>query len=193
MKVKLVKHIILFIFIFMSSLFFDEAIKIYKNILFNTNITMLIVTLIAGLFGFMVAVIPFAIQLFNQDNEKKENNFLNKLMKKDKFDFFIKPMFNRFIKMLYLMFILFIYYFILNLIQTIDFKEISFLYEEIFKISLLKLGITVLIYIYLLLIFSFFLMLRNIIRDLQSLVFYFFKSKENDFIKDNNHKLEKQK
>lgn len=191
MKAKLVKHIILFIFIFMSSLFFEEAIRIYKNILFNTNITMLIVTLIAGLFGFMVAVIPFAIQLFNQDNEKKENNFLNKLMKKDKFDFFIKPMFNRFIKMLYIMFILFIYYFILNLIQTIDFRGMSFIYEEVFKISLLKLGITVLIYIYLLLIFRFFLMLRNIIRDLQSLVFYFFKSKENDFIKENNHKLKK--
>lgn len=186
----LTKYLILLIIIFIG-LFIEQIFNFYKTIVFDGNIITLLVSLISGLFGFTVAVIPFAIQLFNQDNTNKKNDFLNKLMKKDKFDFFIKPMFNRFIKMLYIMFILFIYYFILNLIQTIDFRGMSFIYEEVFKISLLKLGITVLIYIYLLLIFRFFLMLRNIIRDLQSLVFYFFKSKENDFIKENNHKLKK--
>lgn len=106
-------------------------------------------------------------------------------MKKDKFNFFVKPMFNRFIRMLYIMFFLFIYAFFLNILQTIDFKSIYFLHVEIFKISLYKFGIIVLFCAYIMLIFEFFMMLRNIIRDLQTLVFNFFKSKEEGFNKEN--------
>lgn len=179
MKV-LYKNIGLFIIVLIG-LFSEQLFNIYKNIIFNTNITILLVTIIAGLFGFIVAVIPFAIQLFNQDNLNKRNRFLNKLMTKKKFGFFVKPMFNRFIKMLNIMFMLFIYTFLLNILQTIDFKNTTFLYKEIYEISLYKFGIGCLFYIYLVLIIQFFTMLRNIIRDLQTLVFNFFKVKEDEF------------
>ena len=173
------KYFILFLIVSLG-LFFEPIISLYKSIVLNVNIVVLLVTLIAGLFGFIVAVIPFAIQLFNQDNANQKNDFLNKLMKKDKFNFFVKPMFNRFIKMLYIMFFLFIYAFFLNVLQTINLKSIDFLYIEILKIPIYKFGIVFLFYGYIILIAEFFIMLRNIIRDLQTLVFNFFKSKEND-------------
>ncbi len=176
----ILKYIIIFVLV-VAGLFFDTVINIYKDIILNTNIVVLLVTLIAGLFGFIVAVIPFAIQLFNQDNSDKKNSFLNKLMTKKKFDFFVKPMFNRFIKMLYVMFILFLYTFLLNILQTIDFKDITFIFKEIYEIPLYKYGIVFLFYLYVVLIIQFFTMLRNIIRDLQTLVFNFFKVKEEEF------------
>ncbi len=172
------RYIILFFIVFIG-LFFEEIISLYKSIVLNVNIVILLVTLIAGLFGFIVAVIPFAIQLFNQDNTNQKNDFLNKLMKKDKFNFFVKPMFNRFIKMLYIMLFLFIYAFFLNVLQTANLKNFSFMYIEIFTIPIYKIGIVFLFYGYIVLITEFFIMLRNIIRDLQTLVFNFFKSKEN--------------
>jgi len=178
MKV-LSRYLVLFIIIFLG-LFSEQLLNIYKNIIINVNISILLITLISGLFGFIVAVIPFAIQLFNQDNTSKKNDFLNKLMQKDKFNFFIKPMFNRFIKTLYIMFSLFLYAFFLNILQSIDIKSISFLYKEIFEIPLYKFGIVILFYIYLVLIIEFFTMLKNIIRDLQTLVFNFFKVKEDE-------------
>jgi len=75
------KYIILFFIVF-TGVFFEPIISLYKSIVLNVNIVILLVTLIAGLFGFIVAVIPFAIQLFNQDNTNHKNDFLNKLMKK---------------------------------------------------------------------------------------------------------------
>ncbi len=102
-------------------------------------------------------------------------------MTKKKFDFFVKPMFNRFIKMLYVMFILFLYTFLLNILQTVDFKDITFIFKEIYEIPLYKYGIVFLFYLYVVLIIQFFTMLRNIIRDLQTLVFNFFKVKEEEF------------
>lgn len=173
------KYIILF-FIVLIGLFFEQITSLYKSIVLNVNIVILLVTLIAGLFGFIVAVIPFAIQLFNQDNTNHKNDFLNKLMKKDKFDFFVKPMFNRFIKMLYIMLFLFIYAFFLNVLQTVNLKNFTFMYVEIFTIPIYKFGIVFLFYGYIVLIIEFFIMLRNIIRDLQTLVFNFFKSKEKE-------------
>lgn len=173
------KYILLFFIVF-TGLFFEETINLYKSIVLSVNIVVLLVTLIAGLFGFIVAVIPFAIQLFNQDNANHKNDFLNKLMKKDKFNFFVKPMFNRFIKMLHIMLFLFMYAFFLNILQTINFKNFSFMYIELLKIPIYKFGIVVIFYGYIVLISEFFIMLRNIIRDLQTLVFNFFKSKEND-------------
>lgn len=172
------RYIILFFFVLIG-LFFEEIISLYISIVLNVNIVILLVTLIAGLFGFIVAVIPFAIQLFNQDNTNHKNDFLNKLMKKDKFNFFVKPMFNRFIKMLYIMLFLFIYAFFLNVLQTVNLKNFSFMYIDIFTIPIYKIGIIFLFYGYIVLIAEFFIMLINIIRDLQTLVFNFFKSKEN--------------
>ena len=174
---KTIKYFGLFVIIFIA-LFNNNLLNIYKDIVFNANIVILLETLIAGLFGFIIVVIPFVIQLFNQDNINKKNEFLNKLMKKDKFEFFVKPMFNRFIKMLYIMLLLFMYAFFLNILQAIDLKSTSFLYAEIFKIPFYKYGVLFLFYVYIVLIIDFFMMLRYIIRDLQTLVFIFFKSKE---------------
>jgi hypothetical protein len=159
------------------ALFNYSLLNIYKDIVFSENIVILLVTLIAGLFGFIIAVIPFAIQLFNQDNTNKKNEFLNKLMKKEKFDFFVKPMFNRFVKMLKLMFYLFTYTFFINLIQTIDSENINFLHNEILKVPIKTYLLLIVFYIYTLLIIEFFIMLKNIIRDLETLVFNFFRTK----------------
>ncbi len=177
MKMKLIKYLGLFLITFIA-LFNNAIFNIYKNIIFSENIVILLVTLIAGLFGFTIAVIPFAIQLFNQDNTNEKNKFLNKLMKKDKFDFFVKPMFNRFIKMLKLMFYLFAYTFFINIIQMIDSENINFLYNEILKIPIKNYLLLAIFYVYALLVIEFFIMLKNIIRDLETLVFNFFKTKQ---------------
>lgn len=178
MKVKIIKNSIYFIVLLILGISFELIMDLYKNIIFDRDVSILSITLFSGLFGFMVAVIPFAIQLFNQDNVNKKNDFLNKLMTYEKFNSFVKPMFNRFIKMLYIMFCLFIYLYLLNIIEKINLPKITFLYKEIFSISLYKIGIFILFYIYLYLIIEFFIMLRNIIRDLQTLVFIFFKIKD---------------
>lgn len=180
------KYIFLFLIVLVG-LFFPIIFNFYKNIIFDNNIIALFISLISGLFGFTVAVIPFAIQLFNQDNTNKKNEFLNKLMRKDKFDFFIKPMFNRFIKMLYIMFYLFLYVILLSflVVNKNNLKEILFLHETFLNIPIYKFCVVTLFYLYLILIVEFFKILKNIIRDLQTLVFNFFKSKENN---DNDEK-----
>jgi len=82
--------------------------------------------------------------------------------------------------MLYIMLFLFIYAFFLNVLQTVNLKIFSFMYIEIFTIPIYKIGIVFLFYGYIVLITEFFIMLKNIIKDLQTLIFNFFKSKEND-------------
>jgi len=155
MKIKLIKYFGLFLITFIG-LFNNPIFNIYKNITFSENIVILLVTLIAGLFG---------------------NEFLNKLMKKEKFNFFVKPMFYRFIKILKLMFYLFSYIFFINLIQTVNTTNIEFLHNQILTIPIKTYLLLVLFYIYILLIVDFFIMLKNIIRDLETLVFNFFKAK----------------
>jgi len=175
------KYIFLFLIVLIG-LFFPKIFNFYENIIFNNNIIALFISLISGLFGFTVAVIPFAIQLFNQDNTNKKNDFLNKLMQKDKFDFFVKPMFNRFIKLLNIMFYLFLYVILLSFFvaNKNNLKEILFLNEMFLNIPIYKFGVIALFYLYLILIIKFLKMLKNIIRDLQTLVFNFFKSRENN-------------
>lgn len=180
-----IKFFLLFIIIF-TGLIVEQIFNFYKSIIFDSNTITLFVSLISGLFGFTVAVIPFAIQLFNQDNANKRNEFLNKLMKKDKFDYFVKPMFNRFIQMLYIMLYLFGYAIFLTILETNkeNLKQIHFFYELLFQIPLYKYLIAFLFYFYIILIIKFFMMLRNTIRDLETLVFNFFKSKENNINKE---------
>lgn len=69
---KVFNKYLIFFLVICISLLSEQIFNIYKNIVLNVNIIILLVTLIAGLFGFMVAVIPFAIQLFNQDNTNKK-------------------------------------------------------------------------------------------------------------------------
>ncbi len=180
------KYIFIFLIVLIG-LFFPKIFNFYENIIFNNNIIALFISLISGLFGFTVAVIPFAIQLFNQDNTNKKNDFLNKLMQKDKFDFFVKPMFNRFIKLLNIMFYLFLYVILLSFFvaNKNNLKEILFLNEMFLNIPIYKFGVIALFYLYLILIIKFLKMLKNIIRDLQTLVFNFFRSRENNGIDKN--------
>lgn len=171
-----VKHLL--VLTITSLAFLDHDILIaYKQIVLNSNIIILLATLIAGLFGFIVAVIPFSIQLLNQDNVEKKNKFLNKLMNKEKFDFFIKPMLNRFIKALRIMLYLFIYIFIIHILQIININKINYLNSIYFGFSVKYYSLLIVFYIYLILTLNFFIMLRSIIRDLESLVFTFIQSK----------------
>ena len=154
--------IYLTIIIILLGLFFD------KDILFSTNTAMFLITLIAGLFGFMVALIPFTLQLFSKDNISK-NEYLAKCMEKENFDFFIKPMFARFINMLRIMFFLFVYAFLLNILQTVFTKDII-------PINIYyKITIIIFFVIYTILIIQFFMILKYIIRDLETLIFKFYK------------------
>lgn len=177
MKMKIVKYIGLLLITILGFVNGD-ILDIYKQLILNSNMVILLATLIAGLFGFIIAVIPFAIQLFNQDNLNKKNKFLNNLMSKDKFSFFVKPMFYRFIKMLKIMFYLFLYIFIIHIIQIIDINNISFLDNEFFNITVKTYAILTIFYFYIILIVNFFIMLKNIIRDLESLIFDFIQSKK---------------
>ena len=56
----LTKYLILLIIIFIG-LFIEQIFNFYKTIVFDGNTITLLVSLISGLFGFTVAVIPFAI------------------------------------------------------------------------------------------------------------------------------------
>lgn len=180
-KKTIFKNSIIFILIF-SALFNFTLLKIYEDIVLNSNIIILLATLIAGLFGFIIAVIPFSIQLLNQDNKQgnEKNSFLNKLMDNDKFNFYVKPMLNRFIKALRIMFYLFIYIFFIHIVQIINIKEITFLQVEYFNNTLSTYLLLCIFYVYIILIINFFIVLKNIIRDLESLVFDFIKSKTNN-------------
>lgn len=70
----------------------DSFYIIFKSLLFNKDLFSLFSTLIAGLFGFVVAIVPLAIHIFNQNTD-----FINKLTKQDSLNFYIKPLFYRFI------------------------------------------------------------------------------------------------
>ncbi len=89
--------------------------KIISSILFNnSNIDVFIVTLIAGIFGFIIAAIPFTIQVLeikNNDNIKLVNK--NKTMKEKLFQKYFDVLKNAFWLFLFLLFLRLL--FILNL------------------------------------------------------------------------------
>ena len=65
-----------------------------------------------------------------------------------------------------------------HIIQSIDFKNIYFLNNIYFGYSVKTYIILIIFYCYLYLVINFFMMLKNIIRDLESLIFTFIQSKE---------------
>lgn len=146
-------------------------LEAYLTIVKNTNNVSLIISLISGLFGFVIAVIPLAIQLLSIKN----NKFVETLLMQENIDSLIKPLFNRFIGILKSMFYLFIFLIVLSSLQIIKIK-ISFFDIEFFDISIKKYLALIILYIYLVLLFDFLLRLKNIIRDLSSLKNIFFKS-----------------
>lgn len=152
----------------------DSFYFIFKSLLFNKDLFSLFSTLIAGLFGFVVAIVPLAIHIFNQNTD-----FINKLTKQDSFNFYIKPLFYRFISFLKSMFCLFV--FILFILIIKDFAS-SDVFKEIDKmtwcITAKRVLIVALFIIYVFLIKVFLFEIYTIIRDLQSLIQIFFKIKK---------------
>lgn len=165
------KYLFLFLFIFIA-LIDKNLMTIYKGIILNTNLVVLFATLMAGLFGFVIAVIPFAIQLFNQD--PKNNKF------RDEFDDFVIPLLRRFTKILNIMLYFFIFISLLHLIQTINIEPLKFLEKKYFSIELKEYIFLSIFYIYVVFIVKFFNALKNIIMDLDTMISIFIKEKRKD-------------
>lgn len=165
------KYLLLFLFISIA-LIDKNLMIIYKEIILNTNLVVLFATLMAGLFGFVIAVIPFAIQLFNQDY--KNNKF------RDEFDSFVVPLLRRFTKILNTMLYFFIFILLLHLIQTITIEPLKFLEKKYFSIELKEYIFLAIFYIYVVFIMKFFNALKNIIIDLDTMISIFIKEKKKD-------------
>jgi len=115
----------------------------------NSNIDVFLVTLIAGIFGFIIASIPFTIQLLEIKNNENINILnKNKIMKKKLFD--------KYFNVLKSSFWLFIFILFLSLIKVIYTKNMYI------NISLL--------FIYTILIYKFLRELYRLIRVLYNLV-----------------------
>ena len=152
----------------------DSFYIIFKSLLFNKDLFSLFSTLIAGLFGFVVAIVPLAIHIFNQNTD-----FINKLTEQDGLNFYIKPLFDRFISFLKSMFYLFAFMLFILIIKDVAssdvFKEID---KIIWCITAKRVLVIVLFIIYVFLIKVFLFVIYTIIRDLRSLIQIFFKIKK---------------
>lgn len=152
----------------------DSFYIIFKSLLFNKDLFSLFSTLIAGLFGFVVAIVPLAIHIFNQNTD-----FINKLTEQDSLNFYIKPLFDRFISFLKSMFYLFAFMLFILISKDVAssdvFKEID---KTIWCITAKRVLVIVLFIIYVFLIKVFLFEIYTIIRDLRSLIQIFFKIKK---------------
>ena len=152
----------------------DSFYIIFKSLLFNKDLFSLFSTLIAGLFGFVVAIVPLAIHIFNQNTD-----FINKLTEQDSLNFYIKPLFDRFISFLKSMFYLFAFMLFILIIKDVAssdvFKEID---KMIWCINAKRVLVVALFITYIFLIKVFLFEIYTIIRDLRSLVQIFFKIKK---------------
>ena len=152
----------------------DSFYFIFKSLLFNKDLFSLFSTLVAGLFGFVVAIVPLAIHIFNQNTD-----FINKLTEQDSLNFYIKPLFDRFISFLKSMFYLFAFMLFILIIKDIAssdvFKEID---KMIWYITAKRVLVIVFFIIYVFLIKVFLFEIYTIIRDLRSLIQIFFKIKK---------------
>ncbi len=145
--------------------------KIFKIIMLNKELNSLLVTLIAGLFGFIVAIIPFAIHLLNQNDD-----FMQKLKRENNFNVLIKPLFDRLLSFLKNMFVLFVFLLIFSVVREIfiDSLDNKILFKEHLNIS--EYTLTFVFGIYFVLICNFLIGLYRLIRDLKSLVQIFLKT-----------------
>ena len=152
----------------------DSFYFIFKSLLFNKDLFSLFSTLIAGLFGFVVAIVPLAIHIFNQNTD-----FINKLTEQDSLNFYIKPLFYRFISFLKSMFYLFAFMLFILIIKDIVssdvFKEID---KMIWCITAKRVLVVALFITYIFLIKVFLFEIYTIIKDLRSLIQIFFKIKK---------------
>ncbi|AFI05148.1 hypothetical protein [Helicobacter cetorum] len=132
------------------------------SVISKQELSNIFITLIAGLFGFGIAIIPLAIQLFSQ-----KTDFIHEL-KENNWNFLVIPLFNRLVGFLKVLF-----YFLIFLL----FIQIFYHFKvDILKIKIIK-NITsiVLFYAYLVFIGYFLWHMLKVIKDLQKLVNLFLK------------------
>jgi hypothetical protein len=143
-------------FIITFSLYYVDFGAI-QSILKNQNISYFLITLIAGLFGFIIAIIPFTIQMLSMETQSL---FVKELKKSN----LIKGLFKRLIALLKSMFLLFVY--LLGIETFIGDFEISNEYAYVF-----------IFFIHVYLTYDFLYTLKNIIfNDIESLVNIYFKT-----------------
>lgn len=154
----------------------DICYKIIEKIFLNKELNVLLVTLIAGLFGFVIAIIPFAIHLLNQ-----KNDFVDKLKEENNFKVLISPLFNRFFAFLKNMFTLFIFLLLFAIARdfVLEYFNNLAVFDEYFYIK--RCIIALILSFYIVLVFKFLCGLYVLIKDLKSLVQIFFKSYTKDF------------
>ncbi|RAX51827.1 hypothetical protein CCY99_08480 [Helicobacter sp. 16-1353] len=165
-----VYNVLIVILIILMVIDKDMFIHFSELVLCNKYLFASLITLIAGLFGFTIAVIPLIMQLVNQNN-----NFINKLNENNNFNCYIKPLLNRCVKFLVNMFMLFV--FIMCVQVLIDFKNVYYIKEH----HIVKDVVTaIFIYLYLILIYRFLYSLYIFIKDIKSLVNIFLQTKRVD-------------
>ena len=131
--------------------------NILSNILFS-DINIFFITLIAGIFGFIIAAIPFTIQLLEiKSNEKIQKINENKFMRKKLFDKYFEILFNAFY--------LFIFLLLLEIIKQI--------YQKCFLMNVF------LIFIYIYLANKFLINLFKLIIILKNLINLYLKQSYN--------------
>lgn len=150
----------------------EVAVSFYKSILLDRYISLLLIVLFSVVFGLVMVITLFAMWLFS-GYEARKNSFLDKLMDDEKFDFYIKPMFERFIRSLYVMLLALVYFVVLSIVQNIAFEEFA-------SSEIVVVGVSVLFYVYLYLVVRFFLVVKNIIRNLETIGFIFENGMKND-------------
>lgn len=170
-KVKFITLSVLFILIIFFCIQNDICYKIIKAIFLNKELNVLLVTLIAGLFGFVVAIIPFAIHLLNQNND-----FVDKLKEENNFKVLIAPLFNRFFDFLKNMFALFVFLLIFAIARDVilEYFESKAMFEKYFYIQ--QCIISLIFGVYIILAIKFLFGLYRLILDLRSLVQIFLKT-----------------
>ena len=157
LKINFFKFILSFIFPII--LYFIDF-RIIESIIKNQNISYFLITLIAGLFGFIIAIIPFTIQILSID---KDSDFIQELKKSN----LIKSLFKRLIDLLKNMFKLFIYLLFLEVLvrDTEIMNKYLYLFLLIFQVYLS---------------YGFLYVLKNIVfYDIESLVNIYFKTLKN--------------
>ena len=170
-KIKSIVLNIIFILIVFFGIQNNVCYKIIEAVFLNKELNVLLVTLIAGLFGFVIAIIPFAIHLLSQNND-----FIDKLKEENNFKILINPLFNRFFCFLQNMFILFVFLLVFAVARdTIgEYLKNKIFFEEHFNI--LRYIISIISGIYFILVFRFLFGLYRLVLDLKSLVQIFLKT-----------------
>lgn len=170
---KVLKWLLPYIAVICFCVKYESVYLFYSLFVQDKNLITLIVTLISGLFGFVIAVIPFAISMFNQNNR-----FVVKLLENDNLEFIIRPLFNRMISflknMLFLFVALLILYFLCDFVVEY-FKDREY-FADYYTIK--QILVSSLFYVEILLIAKFIYFVYRLIQDLNSLVQIFLKSKE---------------